>query len=240
MTGSPVQTPPPTPSAAPAPRTCPRCGATLTPEQEWCLTCGADVGARIARTPAWRGPLVIASVVLGLIAVAAVIVFLELADGGEPVAQAPEPTPAAPVPTPVPPATTPAPDPGAAPTPAPAPGTEPTPTPAPGGDTAPTPTPTPDAGSPPAGEEAVPEWPAGETAWTVIVRSTTSRSAAERAATQQIDAGRDAGILDSDDFSSLRPGYWVAWVGQFESQSRARSQAEEIGGEAYPRRVSPD
>lgn len=234
-----VETPPPTPSAAPAPRTCPRCGATLTPDQEWCLTCGADVGARIARPPAWRGPLVIAGVLLGLIAVGVVIAFLELADGGEPVAQAPSPTPGTvvPTPTPVPPTATPAPDAGAVPTPTPAPGTEPTP--APGGDTTPTPTPTPDAGSPPAGEEAVPEWPAGETAWTVIVRSTKSRDAAERAATRQIDAGRDAGILDSDDFSSLRGGYWVAWVGQFESQGRARREAEEIGGEAYPRRVAP-
>ena len=40
-----VETPPP---EAPTGRRCPRCGSELTPEQEWCLHCGADVGTRIA------------------------------------------------------------------------------------------------------------------------------------------------------------------------------------------------
>jgi hypothetical protein len=44
---------------------CPRCSATLGPEQDWCLECGAPARTRLAATPNWRVPtLVIAIVVL--------------------------------------------------------------------------------------------------------------------------------------------------------------------------------
>ena len=46
---------------------CPRCGAALAPDQEWCLSCGTAVGTRIAPSPGWRMPVVIVAL-LALIA----------------------------------------------------------------------------------------------------------------------------------------------------------------------------
>ena len=47
------------------------------------------------------------------------------------------------------------------------------------------------------------------------------------------------GVLESDDFSSLRKGYWVVFSGQYDSRSAAESAAESAGGEAYARRIVP-
>lgn len=44
---------------------CPRCSATVGPEQDWCLECGAPARTRLAPTPNWRVPtLAIAGIVL--------------------------------------------------------------------------------------------------------------------------------------------------------------------------------
>jgi len=241
-----VESPTPTPAPAPEPepRTCPRCGAPLVPGQEWCLSCGADTRSQIAGTPRWRGPIAIAAVLGTLIVAGLVLAFLELSDGGEPVARAPTPSPAPVEPGPGAsgsPAPSPTPSPGAevSPTPgaeeSPAPGAEASPTPSPGAEE----TPAPGATATPGGSSQVAEWPEGETAYTVIVRSSESRSAAERTAEDLASQGKDAGVLRSDDFSSLKPGYWVAFVGQYDSASEARTQAESIGGGAYARHVVP-
>lgn len=37
---------------------CPRCGATVGPEQDWCLECGAPARTRLAPTPNWQLPTV--------------------------------------------------------------------------------------------------------------------------------------------------------------------------------------
>jgi RNA polymerase subunit RPABC4/transcription elongation factor Spt4 len=97
-------------------RACPRCGAPLAPDQEWCLSCGTAVGTRIASTPAWRGPVAIVAVLLGLLVAALLLALVELAGDPQPVAKAPRATPA--------PATTPA-APASPATPAPAPATPP-------------------------------------------------------------------------------------------------------------------
>ena len=52
-------------------------------------------------------------------------------------------------------------------------------------------------------------------------------------------AGADAGVLHSDDFSSLRKGYWVVFAGQYPNQQAAQSAAEGKGGDAYARQVVP-
>ena len=37
---------------------CPRCSATLGPDQDWCLECGAPARTRLAPTPNWQLPTV--------------------------------------------------------------------------------------------------------------------------------------------------------------------------------------
>lgn len=55
---------------------CPLCGTPLSPEQDWCLRCGAAARTRLAATPNWKAPIatvaVIAALALGVLAAALV------------------------------------------------------------------------------------------------------------------------------------------------------------------------
>ena len=75
----------------PQQRACPRCGAQLAPDQEWCLSCGTAVGTRIAPTPRWRLPIVLVGTVLALLVAALVLSLVELGGDPQPVAKAPTP-----------------------------------------------------------------------------------------------------------------------------------------------------
>lgn len=71
-------------------------------------------------------------------------------------------------------------------------------------------------------------WPDGESAWTVILASELTRGGAETAinrARRIPDRGLSLGVLNSDDYSSLRSGYWVAFAGQFASVEEAQAAA---------------
>lgn len=84
-----------TPAPATETRRCPRCGANLTPEQEWCLQCGADVSSTIAAPPSWRGPVALVGGLLLIALIALVLALVELAGDAEQVAeQGATPTPA--------------------------------------------------------------------------------------------------------------------------------------------------
>jgi septal ring-binding cell division protein DamX len=220
-----VATPPP----ATEQRACPRCGAKLAPDQEWCLSCGTAVGTTIAPTPRWRLPVVLVGTLLALLAAALVLSLVELGGDPQPVAKAPANATATATPSAAPddgaaaPAPTVAPEPTAGPIATPEAGL----TPVPGGASA-------DGGATAAGGLA--QWPDGKRAWTVVVASTRSRSEAEKKARA---AGGDAGVLHSDDFSSLRKGYWVVFAGQYPSRSAAETAAESRAGDAYARRVVP-
>jgi septal ring-binding cell division protein DamX len=93
-----VETPPP---PAQAERRCPRCGAHLSAEQEWCLDCGAAVGTVVAAPRGWRAPFIVVGILLTLALVALILALVELAGPAEKVTQAPA--------TPTPPAATPPP-----------------------------------------------------------------------------------------------------------------------------------
>jgi hypothetical protein len=177
-------------------RPCPHCGASLAPDQEWCLNCGTAVGTRIAPTPRWRLPVFLVGGLLALIAAALVLALVELSGDPQPVAQAPSVTATAT------PAGAPADDGGAAP-------------PVAGG----TPTPVP-------------------TAWTAVLASTKSRSEAEQKA-RAAGGGGEIGVLRSDDYKSLRKGYWVVFSGQYDSRSAAETAAEDAAGDAYARQIVP-
>jgi SPOR domain len=86
-------------------------------------------------------------------------------------------------------------------------------------------------------------WPSGKTAWTVILASTGNKSAAESKARQASGRGIQAGVLNSNDYSSLRHGYWVAFAGQYGSSGEAASAAKRYASQgfagSYARFVKP-
>jgi hypothetical protein len=242
-----------TPPPAVQTRTCPRCGAALAPDQEWCLGCGNAVATRVAPTPRWKLPVALVAGILALLAGALVLSLVELSRDPQPVANKEQTAAATPTPSAAPDdgaAAAPTTEPGATATPANGDGVttvpaDPNANAVPGapedeGDAQPIPTPgnTPpgNSGADPGSSGGLASWPEGETAWTVVIASTTSRADAEKKARA---AGADAGVLKSDDFSSLREGYWVVFSGQYDSRSAAQSAAEGQGGDAYARRVVP-
>jgi cell division septation protein DedD len=74
------------------------------------------------------------------------------------------------------------------------------------------------------------KWPADTSAYTVILLSTSTRTGAETVARQAAQAGIPAGVLRSDDYSSLNPGYWVVFAGEYDSQQEAQQEAVRYAG----------
>jgi hypothetical protein len=71
------------PGPEPVPLRCPRCGAGVAPEQDWCLECGAPARTRLAPTPNWKAPIALVAVVLLLAGAALAFAFTSLtADDG--------------------------------------------------------------------------------------------------------------------------------------------------------------
>ena len=66
------------PGPAPAALRCPRCGAVVGPEQDWCLECGAPARTRLAPTPNWRAPIALVAVVVLLAGLALAFAFASL------------------------------------------------------------------------------------------------------------------------------------------------------------------
>lgn len=234
------------PRAPVSPAVCPRCGAPYAPLQEYCLECGLRLpvahGVVTSLGTAWRRrlrwypgdwiwPALLFLLIAGL--GAAVAILANQRDDGEPVLVATSPA-------------------GRVPETVGATGT--------GEATAPTATgataPEPPAASPPATapEESPPpppagpaEWPAGQSGYTVVlvsVPTSDGRAAAEAQAERAIDAGlSEVGVLNSSDYSSLHPGYFVVFSGIRASfdETQADLQAAHPGGypRAYQRQISP-
>jgi septal ring-binding cell division protein DamX len=192
-----TETPPPE-APEESQRRCPRCAGPLTPQQEWCLSCGADVGSRIVSSPSWRGPVALVVGLLLVAVVALILALVELAGDAEQVGP-----PAAQTPTP-------------APTTA---GAAPTTTPTPESTTIPPATSDESAGTP-----EIADWPDGKNAWTVVLESSSTRSAAETRANELAAQGVPVGILDSDQYESLQGGRFIVFSGQYDSR-RAADQA---------------
>ena len=94
--------------------------------------------------------------------------------------------------------------------------------------------------SPPASNT---DWPAGLSAWTVVLASETDRNAAQTKADQASSRfDGPTGVLRSDDYESLRPGYWVAFAGQLDTREQAISATRTMRrtgfADAYPRYVA--
>jgi hypothetical protein len=209
----------------PALGACPRCGTAYTPGQEYCLECGlrlpapSGIFSGIAAAWARRGwypgdwvwPVLVFLVLAGLGALAAIL----LSTGGKASTVVAIPPPVtvgggSGVTVPTVPATT-------------------TPT-----VTQPPPTTVP--------VKTVPRPPGGLTPWpsrdgyTVILQSLPAgagRSNAVRTAKQAASAGLpQVGVLDSAQYSSLHPGYFVVFSGVYASNAEASahvSQAQQAG-----------
>jgi hypothetical protein len=63
---------------APAPIRCPRCGADVGPEQDWCLECGAPARTRLASTPNWRLPVLVLTIIVLVAGIALAVAFTAL------------------------------------------------------------------------------------------------------------------------------------------------------------------
>jgi hypothetical protein len=70
--------PPQVAGPAPVSLRCPRCGAYVPPEQDWCLECGAPARTRLAPTPNWRAPLAVLAAVVLLAGLALALAFSDL------------------------------------------------------------------------------------------------------------------------------------------------------------------
>jgi septal ring-binding cell division protein DamX len=178
-------------------RRCPRCGASLRPEQEWCLHCGTGLGARVAAPRGWRLPVAVVGGLLALAVIAVVLAIVELASDAETVTT--QPTPAA----------------TAAPTAAPPAATTPVPsaTPPPAASA----TPTPAAGT------GLADWPAGKTGFTIVLESSSTRSAATARGKELAGQGISVGILDSSGYRTLTPNRFVVFSGQYATRAEAKS-----------------
>ena len=211
-----TETPTPAPAAPDAAkRRCPRCGSDLTPDQEWCLSCGADVGSTIARPPSWRGPVALVAALLVIAAIAVILALVELAGDAEQVTEQP-PGQATPTPT----------------------AAVPTATPTPESITIP---PATDNGST-TGTPEIADWPDGKDAWTVVLESSATRQAAESRGKELAGQGVPVGILSSDGYSSIEPGRFVVFSGQYDSKRAADQALQDVSGQvtgAYVRHIIP-
>jgi hypothetical protein len=139
--------------------------------------------------------------------------------------------PTTPTSTDVPPATA---TPPTAPTTPTTPGVPPASTP-------PSTTPTTPSTPPATGGSGIAKWPAGTTAYTVVLISAATHKQANTKAREAKSRGIDAGVLHSNNFSSLNPGYWVVFAGQYSTANEARSHIGDYASKGfaggYPRQV---
>jgi serine/threonine protein kinase len=75
-------------------------------------------------------------------------------------------------------------------------------------------------------------WPADESAFTVVLASKRDRASAEGVA-RRAPANTSPGVLDSDEYPSLNPGYWVAFSGRFSAATDAERAAERLRGSGF-------
>lgn len=85
------------------------------------------------------------------------------------------------------------------------------------------------------------DWPAGTSAWTAIIASTTDATSATRTRDGAEGRGYTAGILKSSEHTGLRGGYFVVYVGQYQSRAaviRRVAQLKTYYPQAYPRYIN--
>ena len=218
------------------PPRCPRCDATVDANQEYCLQCGTRLPHQqrpgpVKQRHGWAAAPWVVPALLGLMVAvlgtgAAIAISSEgeepsavsTATGGSLTVTNDASTLTAPEPT------------------------EPTTT-APATTTAPKPTTT---AKPPANPATI-VWPAGQRGWTIVLLSLPQSNglAGANAKAAQLRRGglRRVGILNSDRYASLHPGYYVIFTGIFDSEAEAASALQRARAvcdcTAYQREIVP-
>jgi len=91
------------------------------------------------------------------------------------------------------------------------------------------------------------DWPSGTDGWAVLLMSRDNEQFDFAYITQQKTAAQNkgisnAGVLNSDDFFTLNPGYWVLYMGPYTSKSAAQAAVPTAVSkgysDAYVRRVA--
>jgi hypothetical protein len=81
-------------------------------------------------------------------------------------------------------------------------------------------------------------WPPNKDGFTVVLKSvptSNGRSQAEAAAHRARDNGlSEVGILNSSDYSSLNPGYYVTFSGIYDTQSQANAALPNARSKGFP------
>jgi hypothetical protein len=81
-------------------------------------------------------------------------------------------------------------------------------------------------------------WPPNKDGYTVVLKSvptSNGRSGAEQAADKARTNGlTEVGILNSSDFSSLNPGYYVTFTGIYDTQSQANAALPNARSKGFP------
>jgi hypothetical protein len=81
-------------------------------------------------------------------------------------------------------------------------------------------------------------WPSGKDGYTVILKSVPTskgRSQADSAAQRAINNGlTQVGVLNSSDYSSLNPGYWVTFTGIYDTQAQADAALSDARSRGFP------
>lgn len=67
----------------------------------------------------------------------------------------------------------------------------------------------------------------------VVVSSDAEEPTAEELRAELAEDGYDAGVLHSDDFASLDPGFWVAYVGPFGDLDDAKEARDDLKDDGY-------
>lgn len=205
-------------------RECPRCGSAADPFQEYCLECGARLAPAGSAGPgpgaAWLWPVMVTAVV-AMVAAGVIVAAQLTTDEPRPILTATAAQPPLP-------ATTTAPEPVPTTAPEPPPQTAPPPP----------------AQPPP---NRLIAWPEGTRGWTVVLASLPQRggrAAATVKAREAADAGlTEVGVLQSSQYSSLHPGYFVVFSGVSDARGQAEegvTQARARGYQAaYAREIAP-
>jgi hypothetical protein len=225
---------PPSPEPPPPePGVCPRCGAPHDPYQEYCLECGhrlpSPYGVRTREiwsrdSPLWLWAALLALLLVALVAGAIVAIAATRGDKeSQPrtsipvVATGPSTTDTVGVitqpPTTVtinPPTTT-------------------------FGSTTTLPTTTLSTTTTTTGNVT---WPAGKDGYSIFLKSVPTsegRAKADAAAQRARNNGLpQVGVLNSSDFSSLRPGYWVTFTGIYDTQQQANAALPNARARGFP------
>jgi hypothetical protein len=213
---------------AAADETCPRCATRRAPDQRYCLDCGLALPEVTGRIPALRRRFIarfgrypgdwvwlsLATLVIAVAGAAAAIAVSErrAAGPGPYTATAPGIAVAEPASS-VPTASTPH-----------------------RGDTSTLPK-APEPGTP-AGAKGRFVWPARENGWTIVLVSYPKTTGHDQAFSTATRAGKsglaEVGVLDSDKFASLQPGYYVVFDGVFSSKTEADASVATARQAGFP------